>query len=57
MSDVRLIDANALKEILNSQMNFDDNCRDSVFDIIDNAPTMVAPNVNLGVISKLIANV
>jgi len=38
MSD--LISREALKKALDEQMNFDENCRDSVFDIIDNAPTV-----------------
>ena len=37
---MRLIDADALKKELDEQMNFEENCRDSVFDIIDNAPTV-----------------
>lgn len=37
---MRLIDAEALKKALDEQMNFEENCRDSVFDIIDNAPTV-----------------
>lgn len=35
-----LISREALKKALDEQMNFDENCRDSVFDIIDNAPTV-----------------
>lgn len=35
-----LISREALKKALEEQMNFDENCRDSVFDIIDNAPTV-----------------
>ena len=35
-----LISREALKRALNKQMNFDENCRDSLFDIIDNAPTI-----------------
>lgn len=37
---MRLIDADALKKTLDEQMNFEENCRDSVFGIIDNAPTV-----------------
>jgi len=37
---MRPIDADELKKALDEQMNFDENCRDSVFDIIDNAPTI-----------------
>lgn len=37
---MRLIDADALKKALDEQMNFDENCRDSVFAIIDNASTI-----------------
>lgn len=37
---MRLGDLDALKKSLDEQMNFDENCRDSVFDIIDNAPTV-----------------
>lgn len=37
---MRLGDLDALKETLDEQMNFEENCRDSVFDIIDNAPTI-----------------
>ena len=37
---MRLIDADELKKELDEQMNFEENCRDSVFDIIDNAPTV-----------------
>lgn len=37
---MRLIDADTLKKALDEQMNFEENCRDSVFDIIDNAPTI-----------------
>ena len=38
---MRLIDPDALKEALDEQMNnFEENCRDSVFDIINNAPTV-----------------
>ena len=37
---MRLIDADALKKSLDEQMHFEENCRDSVFDIIDNAPTV-----------------
>ena len=35
-----LISRDALKKALDEQMNFEENCRDSVFDIIDNAPTI-----------------
>ena len=37
---MRLGDLDELKKVLDEQMNFDENCRDSVFDIIDNAPTV-----------------
>lgn len=37
---MKLGDLDALKKALDEQMNFDENCRDSVFDIIDNAPTV-----------------
>ena len=37
---MRLIDADELKKELDEQMNFEENCRDSVFDIIDDAPTV-----------------
>ena len=37
---MRTIDAEALKKALDEQMNFEENCRDSVFDIIDDAPTV-----------------
>lgn len=37
---MRLIDADALKKALDEQMKFEENCRDSVFDIIDNSPTI-----------------
>jgi len=37
---IRLIDADELKKALNIQMNLEDNCRDSVFEIIDNFPTV-----------------
>ena len=37
---MRTIDADKLKKALIEQMNFDENCRDSVFDIIDKAPTV-----------------
>lgn len=40
--EARLIDAEALKKALDEQMNFEENCRDSVFDIIDNAPSYCA---------------
>ena len=39
---MRLIDADTLKKALDEQMHFEENCRDSVFDIIDNAPTIEA---------------
>ena len=35
-----LISREALKKALDEQMNFEENCRDSVFDIIDNAPAV-----------------
>lgn len=35
-----LISRSELKKALDEQMNFDENCRDSVFGIIDNAPTI-----------------
>ena len=38
---MRLIDANTLKKALDEQMRFEENCRDSVFDIIDNVPTII----------------
>ncbi len=37
---MRLGDLDALKKALDEQMNFDENCRDSVFNIIDNSPTV-----------------
>ncbi len=40
---MRRIDADELKKALDEQMNFEENCRDSVFDIIDNAPTVECP--------------
>ena len=40
-TDGDLISREALKQALDEQMNnFEENCRDSVFDIIDNAPTV-----------------
>lgn len=48
---MRLIDSDALKKALDEQMiNFEENCRDSVFDIIDNAPTIFNCNAckNMG---------
>lgn len=38
---MRTIDADDLKKVLDEQMNFEENCRDSVFEIVDNAPTVV----------------
>lgn len=40
-----LISREALKKALDEQMNFEENCRDSVFDIIDNAPTAEQKNI------------
>lgn len=37
---MRLGDLDSLKETLDEQMNFEENCRDSIFEIIDNAPTV-----------------
>lgn len=38
---MRPIEADALKKALDEQMNFEENCRDSVFGIIDKAPTII----------------
>lgn len=43
-----LISREELKKVLNEQINFDENCRDSVFDIIDNAPTILHDNYSMG---------
>ena len=47
---MRLGDLDELKKALDEQMNFDENCRDSIFEIIDNAPTVEQE-------TKLVANV
>lgn len=47
MSD-DLISRSALKEILDEQMNFEENCRDSVFDIIDNVQAVPLPDFEDG---------
>ena len=53
--EVRLIDADELKKSLDNRMiNFEENCRDSVFNIIDDAPTVEIPKtiqqaINFGI--------